>query len=143
MSSKKLRKEHKRLTDTATDTARQFWLAGLGAYSRVSSNAVDLFGDLVDEGQSFEVRARRVAEEKADQVKDTVEDAAADASRRWGKVEKSLQTRVTRVLNRFGMPTLDDVRDLSKRVRELNRNVKSLAAEQSQQGHRSRVARAA
>lgn len=123
----------KRLTNNVRDFARQIWLAGLGAFARTQEQGGKFFETLVQEGQAVDVRMKKVAEEKTDQMKGELE-AAQDkageirdkATGAWNKLEDVFQTRVARALRRLGVPTRDDIQHLFEQVDRLGQNVREL-----------------
>lgn len=110
----------------AVDGSRLIWLAGLGAFSKFEAGSSTLFETLVKEGEEFENKTKKMADNKIDDVKDTVEGVKDKAIDTWDKLEESFEVRLASLLNRMGIPTHDDVADLSKRVEALNESVKDL-----------------
>lgn len=108
------------------DIARQIWLAGLGAFAKAEEEGSKLFEALVMEGEKVESQTRKVAENTMDGVKGRVEKVKGKATDTWDGLEQVFEDRVARVLNRLGVPTNDDVQELTKRVEELNQTVKEL-----------------
>jgi poly(hydroxyalkanoate) granule-associated protein len=105
------------------DSAQEIWLAGLGAYSRAQQEGNKVFESLVKAGQEIESRTRAVAE-------GGVEAMASRAAGTWSKLEQVFEDRVARSLNRLGVPSGQDMRELSKRIAELNTSVQALASQQ-------------
>ena len=112
--------------------ARDVWLAGLGAFAAVQkegnkvltttqTESVKVFNALVKQGKDIETRAKKVAVKQAGIVGDKTTQAI-------DKLEQVFQDRVSRSLNRLGVPTTEDVRGLSRRVEELTKNVQALTA---------------
>jgi poly(hydroxyalkanoate) granule-associated protein len=101
------------------DSARQIWLAGLGAVSKAELEGSKFLEALVKEGEAIEARTRKVAESKVEAVK-------TKASESWDKMEEMFQDRVSRALNRLGVPSYDDIHKLSKQVEMLDRRIKEL-----------------
>jgi poly(hydroxyalkanoate) granule-associated protein len=106
-------------TKLVKDSAHQIWLAGLGAFAKAQEEGSKFFETLVKEGEEIESRTKKVAEEK-------VEEAKTKTSDTWDKLEQVFEDRVSRALNRLGVPTNDDIKNLSKRMEELNRSIKEL-----------------
>ena len=52
--------------------SRQIWLAGLGAYSKVSKDGNKLFDTLVKDGEKAEKMAKTEVDKQVDAVKSTV-----------------------------------------------------------------------
>lgn len=111
--------EQKPFTQMATDSARSIWLAGLGAFAKAQTEGGKLFETLVKEGEAIESRTRKTASKQVDEV-------TKKAAGAWDKLEQVFEDRVAKSLNRLGVPTHKEVRDLSKQVAELNANVKQL-----------------
>lgn len=116
-------------------TLHQVYLAGLGALSRASNGAPQLFEQLVAEGARVHADTRGAAEkalqgvlmgvqEKVGARVGQVRGQAADA---LDGLEKIFQTRVHRALAQLGVPRAEEVTALSKRVDTLNANINKLA----------------
>ncbi|MCC6133782.1 MAG: phasin family protein [Candidatus Contendobacter sp.] len=139
------------LTSNARDFARQIWLAGLGAFARTQEEGGKFFETLVQEGQEVDTRMKKTAEEKADQVKESVEavkDKAGElrnkATGAWNKLEEVFQTRVARALRRLGVPTKDDIQQLFAQVEVLTLNIQELTqAEAEAKARKVRAAKVA
>ena len=108
------------------ELTRLIWLAGLGAFAMVEEEGGKLFENLVKEGERFEERTKKVADDTVEDVKDKVEEVKDKAIDTWDKLEEVLEDRVARILNRLGVPTRKDIEDLSRRVEALNETVKKL-----------------
>ncbi len=53
-------------------------------------------------------------------------DFRSKASQQFDRLEDLFQERVAQVLNRLGVPTQEDIRELTKRVEELNQSILAL-----------------
>ena len=119
------------------ESAREIWLAGLGAYSvaqaesgKLIEQGNKLFEKLVSEGTKLEKKTRSVAETAVGDIKGGVE-SKVEAVRKqavdnWDKLESIFENRVARVLGQLGVPTAEDVNKLSERVQKLSRQVSAL-----------------
>jgi poly(hydroxyalkanoate) granule-associated protein len=127
-----------KLTDQVVDSARDIWLAGLGALSvaqkeggKVLESGNKLFDKLVEEGNKIERSTRQDVEgavtDLRGDVESRVESVRKQASDNWDKLENVFEERVARVLGRMGVPTADDVNKLSARVQKLSDQVAALA----------------
>jgi len=140
------------------DNAHEIWLAGLGAFAlaqeegvnlvrkggklvnettgQVISESSKLFERLVDEGKKLEGKGKKMAGDAVGGVRSDVEgrvDKARESARtNWDKLEKVFEERVARALSRLGVPTSDEIQELSKRVQELNKRVADLAKAQKE-----------
>lgn len=121
------------------ESAREIWLAGLGAYSvaqaesgKLIEQGNKLFEKLVSEGSKLEKKTRTVAETAVGDIKGGVE-SKVEAVRKqavdnWDKLENIFEERVARVLGRLGVPSAEDVNRLSERVQKLSRQVTALSS---------------
>lgn len=147
----------KNVTNQAQDYAHEIWLAGLGAFalaqdegsklikestkrfddttSKVVGESSKLFDRLVKEGAKMESKGRKMASSTVGGVRGDVENRIDEvrktAQTNWDKLEKVFEQRVARALSRLGVPTSDEIRELSDRVAELNKRVTELARKQS------------
>lgn len=106
---------------------RQLWLAGLGAVSIARQQAESLFGQLVAEGRQIQQRTLRTADTLAGDVRKQADGVLSSlrnrASQQAQRAVDLLGEGVSRTLNRLGVPSREDIRELSARVAELNRKV--------------------
>ena len=119
------------------DSAREIWLAGLGAFSvaqtesgKMIEQGNKLFEKLVSEGMKIEKKTRNVAETAVGDIKGEME-SKVDAVRKqavdnWDKLENIFENRVARVLGQLGVPTADEVNKLSARVQTLSKKVTAM-----------------
>ncbi len=121
------------------DSAREIWLAGLGAFSvaqqesgKLIEQGNKLFEKLVAEGGKLESQTRGLAESAVGGIRgsmeSTVESVRQQAVDNWDKLEGVFEDRVARVLGGLGVPTADDVNKLSARVQKLSREVSKLGS---------------
>jgi poly(hydroxyalkanoate) granule-associated protein len=119
------------------DSAREIWLAGLGAFSvaqtesgKMIEQGNKLFEKLVSEGVKLEKKTRNVAETTVGDIKDEVESKVGavrqQAVDNWDKLENIFENRVARVLGQLGVPTADEVNKLSARVQTLSSKVTAM-----------------
>ena len=120
------------------DSAREIWLAGLGAFSfaqeesgKIIEQGNKLFEKLVSEGAKLEKKTRNVAESAVDDIKGEVESKVGAVRKQavdnWDKLENIFEDRVARVLGQLGVPTADDVNKLSARVQTLSNKVTAMS----------------
>ena len=128
----------------AVDSARDIWLAGLGAFSvaqqesgRILEQGTKLFDKLVAEGSRVEKKTRKEVEGAMGEMRGEMENRVetmkqqADAVRKqatdnWDKLEKIFESRVARALAGMGIPSKTDVNDLADKVQYLARQVAEL-----------------
>ena len=120
------------LAGTIKDSAQQIWLAGLGAFAKAQEEGGKVFETLVKEGMSIQRKTQAAAEEKISEATNRMASMATDlsskASGQWNKMEGIFEERVSRALNKLGVPSAKDIDALIARIDELNRNVARLSA---------------
>lgn len=114
------------LSEKIKASARQIWLAGLGAYNKAEEDTGRIFDKLVKEGEEIESLTRGVVEkqfkaveDRVEDVKERVEDVKERATGTFGKLENVFDQRVSSALVRLGIPTKSHVAALEKRIAEL------------------------
>ena len=126
------RKTGAQLSGTVKESAQQIWLAGLGAFAKAQEEGGKVFETLVKEGLSIQRKTQAAAEEKISEATSRMATMATDisskASGQWDKLENIFEDRVSRALNKLGVPSAKDIDALIARIDELNRNVAKLSA---------------
>ncbi|HET7202857.1 MAG TPA: phasin family protein [Steroidobacteraceae bacterium] len=115
---------------------QQIWLAGMGSIARAQKDGPSAFTDAVLEGlrllnqsRSTAQRMVRDAFESAQETLQTRVGGARDqAQDTWDNLESLFQSRVQRAMHQLGVPTAEEIRVLTRRVAELNENVKRIDA---------------
>jgi poly(hydroxyalkanoate) granule-associated protein len=119
------------LAGTVKESAQQIWLAGLGAFSKAQEEGGKVFEALVKEGVSLQRKTQAVAEEKIGEVTSRMSNMAGDvtakAGQQWDKLESIFEERVSKALNKLGVPSSKDVDALIKRIDELSAQVAKLS----------------
>ncbi len=112
------------------EQAEHIWLAGLGAFSKAQEQGGKVFETLIKEGQALEKATRKVTTGRVESARDAVETTVTQvrerASDTWDRLEKVFEDRVSKALNRLGVPGPADLAELSKRVDELSKAVRAL-----------------
>jgi poly(hydroxyalkanoate) granule-associated protein len=121
----------KQLSQAVLDSSRQIWLAGLGAFAKAQQEGAKTFDALVKQGEQIENRTRKVAKDKAGEVKAAAVQAQAKVTGTWDKLEQVFEDRVARALNRLGVYTAADVNKLAARVEELSQAVNGLVKQKA------------
>ncbi len=120
------------LSGTVKESASQIWLAGLGAFSKAQEEGGKVFEALVREGTAIQRKTQAAAEEKISEATSRMATMATDisskASGQWDKLENIFEERVSKALNKLGVPSAKDIDVLIARIDELNRNVAKLSA---------------
>ncbi len=114
------------MANNIRESANRIWLAGLGAFARTQEESEKLFQSLVTEGAKVEQQARQNAEARIEEARGKVVEFRGKANQQFDRLEEMFQERVARVLNRLGVPTQDDIQELTKRVEALNESILAL-----------------
>jgi len=109
-------------------SASRVWLAGLGALASVGEEGEKLFETMVQRGERLEIRGKRLARQGAAEVEARVAEAKRAALGAWKQLEAVLDDKVADALNRVGVPTRDEIRNLAKRVSDLTSKVETKKA---------------
>ena len=155
MAKKKLKKKVQRQSTASklgapvADSARDVWLAGLGAFKlaqeesgKVIEQGTKLFDRLVKEGGKLEKSTRGDIEgavsdmrgefeNRISGVKQRTDAVKKQAADNWDKLEKIFEERVARALASLGIPTREDVNALTARVQELSAQVAAMDSQKS------------
>ncbi len=108
------------------ESANRIWLAGLGAFAKTQEESEKLFQALVKEGEGVEKRAKQAAEAQFEEAKGKVVEFRGKANEQFDRLEELFQERVAQVLHRMGVPTQNDIQELTQRVEALNQSVLAL-----------------
>lgn len=115
---------------TIRASAQKALEAGVQAASGVRQSAVGAFDALVKQGAALESRSRRAAMAKAGKARDAAcaraEEARARTVEAVSHLEKVFEQRVSKAISKLGVPTVRDVRALSRQVAQLQASVDRL-----------------
>jgi poly(hydroxyalkanoate) granule-associated protein len=109
----------KNLQDELKDSAHRIWLAGLGALAAAGEEGTKMFDRLVDRGREYETRGRDEARKQYEGARTSTDDFL----KTWSD---KLDESVTKALHRMGVPSRDEIHNLTRRVEELNTKVEML-----------------
>ncbi len=137
MSSKKkteVVEKHSNVVVTEIEKySRQIWLAGLGAYSKVSKDGSKLFDNLVKDGEKAEKVAKTEVDKQVDSVKESVESAKTrvggvkdKALGKWNELEEAFDKRLNSAISRLGVPSRHEVKALQEQVETLTKQIEKL-----------------
>jgi len=114
------------MSEKIKESARQIWLAGLGAYTKAEEDTGKIFDKLVKEGEEIENMTRGVVEKQFKAVEDTVggvkdrvEGVKEKATDTFGKLESVFDQRVSKTLIKLGIPTNKRIKELEARIEKL------------------------
>ncbi|WP_303289576.1 phasin family protein [Marinobacter sp. SS5-14b] len=116
------------------DSARQIWLAGLGAYTKAEEDAGKFFDRLVQEGEQLESKTRGVVEKQIRTVEDRVGEVRERATGTWDKLEHMFDQRVSGALRRLGIYRNEDIEALERRIESLESELTRLRGGRSAAG---------
>lgn len=105
-----------------TESARNIWLAGLGAVALAQESGGKMFEDLVKRGREMEARAKLTPPD----MTVTLRGATDRAVSAWQQMSKGLDEQVTAALHRMGVPTRSEIATLGKRVELLTASIEKL-----------------
>ena len=132
---------------SVVENVQQVWLAGMGAIARAQKEGPAAFQEAVAEGIKLLNRSRSNAEQLIRDVFETAQEsvqsrigsARDQASETWDNIEALFQSRVQKAMQQLGVPSADEIRLLTRRVAELNENVKALSAKRPRGGKNPRA----
>ncbi|WP_161868080.1 phasin family protein, partial [Pseudomonas yangonensis] len=100
--------------------SRQIWLAGLGAYSKVSKDGTKLFDSLVKDGEKAEKQAKTEVDKQVGAVKagvgsarSKVDEVKGKAFGKWSELEEAFDKRLNNAISRLGVPSRNEVKALN------------------------------
>ncbi len=108
------------------DSARQIWLAGLGAYTKAEEDTGRFFDRLVQEGEQLESKTRGVVEKQIKSVEDRVGGVRDRATGTWDKLEHLFDERVSGALRRLGIRRKEEIDALELRIDALEQELARL-----------------
>lgn len=120
------------LIEAVRQSVERIWQAGLGAFARAQHEGEEMFTRLVQEGMEVQKRTQHLAEDRIEEMTETItrmaENLGKQASAPLGKLETAFEDRVTRSLHSIGVPTRDDIEALSAQIGKLQKAVNALGA---------------
>ena len=115
------------LASSVKESAREIWLAGMGAFAKAQAEGRQVFETLVKEGSSLQKKTQGVAEERFGEVTSRMtsmaDEVTAKAGQHWDKLETIFEERTAKALKKLGVPTAKDVQALIDRVDALSAQV--------------------
>lgn len=108
------------------ESAYLIWLAGLGAFAKISEEGGKVFETLVKKGEKIERRNRKVVASQLEVVQEQVEQTRNKPADAWDRIEQIFEDRLARVLGHFGAPSRNDVQELTQRIEALQAQVDEL-----------------
>jgi poly(hydroxyalkanoate) granule-associated protein len=118
--------QDRKLQDDLKESAHRIWLAGLGALAAAEEEGSKMFNRLVDRGRDVEGRGRDQAKEQFGRAKEQFDRAKAKAESTWDDVSAKIDEKLTATLHRLGVPTREEIQNLTHKVEELHSKVEQL-----------------
>lgn len=122
----------KDLQNNLSDKAREVWLAGLGALATVEEEGNKFYDTLKAKGEDLEKRGKKQIESTLDSVKKSYKETEKKVT---DTVTNTVEDSVKQVMDKFDIPSRDEVKNLiskveslTKKVDELNKSQKSSSA---------------
>lgn len=110
-----------------SESARQVWLAGVGAWTRAQAEGSRVFDGLVREGLEAERQGARTGT-PGDEAGRTGEDARNFASGAWERMGQFVEDSVQRAMQRLGVPRREDMDALGRRIDALSAELREARA---------------
>ncbi len=126
MGKEKTPDNEKNTKDDLKDSVHRIWLAGLGALSAAEEEGSKLFSKLVDRGRDVESKGKVEVDKVNEKVRSGVDKAKAKAESAFENWGEKFDEKLTSALHRLGVPTRDEIHNLTKRVEDLNSKVEHL-----------------
>ena len=123
------------------ESAEKIWLAGLGAVATAEEEGGKAFKALVKKGQRYQKSLKKPVGNAKKTVEDTVNDVRGQAGKTWKKVESAFDHQVTMALHRLGVPTRDEIADLTRSVETLTRKLEGAPAKAKKPAARKKTAK--
>jgi poly(hydroxyalkanoate) granule-associated protein len=101
------------------ETARKFFLAGLGAAMLAQDEMVDLANKLVERGEATQEKRRKMVDDFVSERRKQSKEAVKRAEKDFGK-------QMEQVLHRLNMPTRSEVKALNRKITRLTKKVDEL-----------------
>ena len=130
--------------DSVKETVQNVFLAGLGALSLAEEEGSKLFKKLVKKGEKVDLpgfgadRVQQIRKQlddatdtASDAVKGRVSDAKYVATETADKVEDRISDAVATVMKRIGVPTRDEISELTASVERLTAHIDTLRKERA------------
>ena len=138
-SKKKIEKDTSTWVTEVEKYSRQIWLAGLGAYSKVSKDGEKLFDGLVTDGEKAEKLAKAEVTKQVGAVKTSVGSAKSKVDEvkekalgKWSELEDAFDKRLNSAISRLGVPSRNEVKALHSKVEVLTKQIEKLTGVSAQ-----------
>ena len=117
-----VKKQIDEISQSATKSAHEVFLAGLGAAAYTQEEGGRLFDRLVTRGRKVEAEGKK----KVTAGKKQIDTVTRKANKAFDKISGQVDGRLQKLVHRLGIPNQDQIRLLTDRVAELTRKVEGL-----------------
>ena len=114
--------------------ASKIWMAGLGAYNKAGQDSAEILKDLIKAGESVERRGKQLVNEQVDaansqidSVKNSVTGVKEKVEGQLDRIEQNFDKRVASALNRLGIPSHQEIAELSAKLDQLSAVLEQVA----------------
>ena len=104
------------------ESVHRIWLAGLGALAAAEEEGGKIFSRLVERGRDVESKGK-VEVDKVKSEAERFKTKAESTFEAWGD---KFDEKLTATLRRLGVPTREEIRNLTQKVEELNAKIEQL-----------------
>lgn len=111
------------------ESAREIWLAGLGAFSVAGEEGGKVFQQLVKKGTAVEKQNKAKLAELGEQLGESANTFKESAKGAMKNVSAPIEAGLANAMQKLGVPTRSEIVTLTKRVEELTRAVAKAKAE--------------
>ena len=110
----------------AVETAQEAIAKAQETVEKIQQEGSKILHSLVKESGKVFDETQKKAGETVGEIKERVEEARHKAAETLDNLEQIFEERVSRTLNRLGIPTREDFQAIAKRLEELNHSVQAL-----------------
>lgn len=118
-------KKAKDVQHEVAENAHKVWLAGLGAFAVAEEEGSKFLKNLMEKGEDIESKGK----EQLDKAKGAATGVKTVAESYWDTFGQTIDEAVTKVFDRVGVPTKDEIKALNKKVAALTKAVEGLKKE--------------
>lgn len=137
----------KKVSNDVRDGAYKAWLAGLGTVALVEDQSKNLVGDskklftdLVERGRKFEDRSKKEVDKATKEAKKEARNVKGRVGKGVDEIAEQVDKRVATTLHRMGIPTRNEIQNLTDRVEELTARLEGqMKAMQAQAAEKTRL----
>lgn len=112
------------------EKTKEVWLAGLGALAAVEEEGSKLFRNLVERGIDYEKKRKEHMEELWKEISGTYDKAGSRFEGSFHKAEEQIESRMRSLISGLGIPSRQEIQELSNRVDALNKKIDQMKGKQ-------------